>query len=505
MRRSRRPFGALALAALLLALAGWRVPIAAQEAPTGRELAAQFGGFQLSARASGVQVTYDSPGLLPISPIIQVSVPESTSTGSPGPNMNAVGGLAHPGPILGNLPALVAQFGSDAPIPEYPLRVHSNSASGPPSDEQSVATGSARATTSDSTAESTTFYSGVDLPGFVRIGGITSSSYAALEQGQVVSRSRVELAGVDLLFGLVHIDSIVTDLVANSDAEAAASDGTTTVTGVTVLGTAATLGADGLTIEPAPEQPPSPLDPVLGSLPDLGPITDGLAGVTPALNQLLTTVLGTATGTVNDLFGAGGIGLRLLDPVAENDGPAADRTAGGVVLELAYDGQTTPVFSQLLAAIPPESLPSQGIPGVPIPSSPQALVGLLRENHITTIAIGAASVHAAASPSFLATPRPPTVRGTSTPPIGSPGGVSVPGAPAFSTPTPELATGGGGGVPASSTSGPLLGAGLSALLVLLVALTSPLFGAASSRLADDALGGAAIACPEGRDRPGGKT
>jgi hypothetical protein len=382
-------------------------------------------------------------------------------------------------------------------VPDYPLRVESRSPSGPADDEQSIATGAARTRATTAAAEAVTSYTGVDLPGFLRIGGITSSTYSALEQGQVISRARVELAGVDLLFGLIHIDSIVTDLVSTSDAQAAASDGTTHVSGVSILGVSATLDGSGLNVEPTPDGPPSPLDTLLDQLPNLGiPVSDALAGVTGPLSDLLTSVLGTVTGTVNELFAAGGISIRVLEPTETIEGAAATRRANGLVIELDYDGETAPIFSDLLAAIPTDQLPDENLPGIPIPSSPQALVNLLKENHVTRIAIGLAEVNAVASPSFRA---PPLTPGGSSvlPSISIPGTPAIPGSPGFTTPTPAISSGDS----STSDSAPasFLGPGLAPFLILAVLLSSPLWGVGSSRLADNVIGATGTSCPDGRD------
>ena len=62
---------------------------------------------------------------------------------------------------------------------------------------------------------------------------------ASIEDGKAVSRTRVVLGGVNLLGGVISIDSLVTDLVAVHDGTTGAADGGTTATGVKFLGLAA--------------------------------------------------------------------------------------------------------------------------------------------------------------------------------------------------------------------------------------------------------------------------
>jgi len=338
------------------------------------------------------------------------------------------------------------------------------------------------------------------------------TSHTGLEEGQVVSRIRVEESNVNLLFGVLQIGSIVTDLVANSNGNDAASDGTTTVNGVKFAGRDAIIDGDGIRFaspDPAASTtaPTTPLDPLTGPLGGVvDPVTGGAAPATDALAQLMTTTVGSQ-GTLNDLLKASGIKVQLLAPVETKDGGQVTRLANGLLVELDYDGRTQPVFSQLIAAVPSSSLPADSlIPGVPLNSSPQALYNLLKEKDVIAFAVASGAVKAVASPAFepldVTLPTSGGVLGS-----GSTSSSSSRTGTGFSTPSPGLSTapnssGAGGGstvgdiLPVDVNGGPL--AAVVSLFVLALLGSASWFG--SGRLADNVLSEATSSCPEGLDR-----
>ena len=79
------------------------------------------------------------------------------------------------------------------------------------------------------------------------------------------------------------------------------------------------------------------------------------------LNKLLTDTLGSANEDVNKLLGQGGINVQLIQPSEVKKGADASRLASGVLVTITYNGSTEPVLSNILNAIPVESLPSQGV------------------------------------------------------------------------------------------------------------------------------------------------
>ncbi|MGH9188403.1 MAG: choice-of-anchor P family protein, partial [Acidimicrobiales bacterium] len=341
-RRRRRPFALLVAAAFVAAVAANGTALAQSDGGAA-SLLGQFGGFKLAARGAGMSLAYDSPGLISgaPSPLIQVGLPEASSNMSSGPSGYALASLAYPGPLLADLASVLGQAGYDVDIPAYPVRTQAFYPSGPTEENQSVGAGQMVSTTTETGSNALAVYGGAELPALLRVGAVTSATDTHVEQGQVVSRTRVELAGVELLAGVVRIESIVTDIVAAGNGTDAATDGATTVGGVTVLGLPATLDAAGLHLGTAPgpgpttttTRPPSLLDPLLDPL-NLGGLADALQPVAAGLSNLLTSVLGTANAAVSDLLSLAGIQIRLLEAVETKDGSQASRLANGILITL---------------------------------------------------------------------------------------------------------------------------------------------------------------------------
>ena len=499
--RQGRPRPTAAVLVAVAAAAGAGGPVAAAPAD-------QFGGFELLARGNGVQITYDSPGLVPVGPAFQASIPEALATSSSGTNY-ALASLAYPGPVLADLSTVLAQSNPDVPkvVPPYPVRTQAFFPSGPPSQAQSAGSAEMRSVTDAESSHASAFYSATDVGPLVQSGAIRSNSVTRVEDGKVTSRARVEVTGVDLLGGLFHADSVITDLVAVSDGKTAASDGRTTVSGLTFLGFEATVDREGLHLAERPvdpDRPPGPLDPLLG--PVLGSTTlpaGAIDSVQPLLESLRDAVSGLAPdAALSDALEKAGVRLRVLEPVATSDKGTATRSAYGLELALEYTASGDPVVGPLLTSLPAGSLPAEcPVPGAPVDCSPEGLVSLLSRTHAGNIGVGPADVRVAATAPFEpfeATFSPSTL------PAGA--GVAVPAvAPgdvptaAFSTPAPDLAGGSGGDgglLPLSA-----FGRALPAVLVVLLLASAPLWAAASRRLADAALAEGGSGCPDDREGP----
>jgi hypothetical protein len=480
--------------------------VVAQEAPAdGVEPDIdQFGGFIAKSRSNGVQVTYDSPGLLPTgSPIIQLSVPEALATLSSGPVGYALSSFAYPGPLIADLGSALEASGTDSGIPPYPIRAEAFFPSGPTEktegDQGTQMT--ARTDFADSLAH--TSFAGLDVAPAGDIGGMQATSQSLIEGDQLVSRTRTAVSDISLLAGLIRIESVVTDVVATSNGNEGATAGGTEVSGLTVLGLPATIDADGIRFDerPQPEAEPNPVGDALGGA--LDPVTGGLQDVVAPLNDLLEQVGAAGDDALQQLFDASGIEIKVLDPVETVEGGNAGRVAPGLSVTLHYDGSNTPVFTDLLALIPSDDLPAENLG--PIPFSPQALAKLLEKQHIQGFAIAPAAVAAKATPAFVF--EAPDIDISSPLPSGSTG-VGSSGGTAngdFETATPELPSPAESpslqGSPTSSGSLFPLGDAVPALLVLGVLLGSPFFAAGSRRLADNTLAAAGSACPEGLDLP----
>jgi hypothetical protein len=439
--------------------------------------------------------TYNSPGLIPgtPAPLFAASLPASITNMDSGPSGFALASLVYPGPLVADLPTVLALGGvpNANQIPAYPVRSQAFYPAGPTTASQDLGSGREIAATDASSASAQAVYGAAQLPPALNVGSVTSASESHLEASAVVSRTRVELTGVDIALGVIHMDSIVTDLVATSDGSVSSSSGTTVVTGMKVLGQPATIDGTGVHLsQPAPDQGTSPLP----TLP-LGGVTDPLQQALDPLNQLLLDTLGSANADVNQLLEQGGITVRLIEPNEVVNGPEASRLASGVLVTITYNGSTEPVLSDILNLIPVESLPSQGVGPIPF-SSPQSLVLAMKATHVETIGLAAGDVHVVAAPPFAL----PTIPGAGG--LGSTGGAG-----SFTTPAPALggsgggASGGDGSLGSATPLGFVGGSPLAAAVsIMLLLLTGSAFWFGSGRLADNVLSVASSSCPEGLDR-----
>ncbi|HEY2815282.1 MAG TPA: choice-of-anchor P family protein [Acidimicrobiales bacterium] len=504
-RRRSRAFFALVAVALLAASAGSAAANAQTIDTSGSsdQPGSQFGAYKLDSHGEGLSFTYNSPGLIPgtPSPLFAASLPESVANMDSGPSSYALSSLVYPGPLIADLPSVLALGGvpQASAIPSYPVRAQAFYPAGPTGSDTQVGTGRQSVNTSASDATATTDYGAAQLPGIVNIGAITSMVDNALGSSDVTSRTHVELSNVDLLAGLFHVDSIVTDLVATSSGSDAASNGTTTMSGVTFLGFPATIDADGVHFT----SPPSSDSGAPTTTSPLGALGSALTPAGDGLTQLMNSVIGAGNTNANQLLAQSGIQMKLLQPSEVKSGADASRLASGLLVTITYNGSTEPVLSNLLNLIPIESLPSQGLGPIPF-SSPQSLVLALKATHVETIGLAAASVRASASPPF------------SLPSLNSSFGSNaltgnnvlnagkVSGGK-FTTPAPQLGAGGAGGgggtignaLPISlADSGPLA----AAVVLMLVALAAGLAAVGGGRLADNVLAAASSSCPEGLDR-----
>jgi hypothetical protein len=197
---------------------------------------------------------------------------------------------------------------------------------------------------------------------------------------------------------------------------------------------------------------------------------------------------------VNQLLEAAGIRITAAGLAQGDSGAQGTVRATGVEIELRFDGSDGGPLAQLLALVPTDGLPGSGIPGVPVNTSPQALVNLLKETHVTSVALGSVSASVDASePVVLGEP----ASGSSILDAGGSGGAVGGGGtpPAFTTPLPDLA-----GARTVTGGGRIPGRAVGLLVVVLAVLSLPVWGRASAKLMDAALADpAACAAPP----PGG--
>ncbi len=121
-----------------------------------------------------------------------------------------------------------------------------------PLDAQSQAVGDQQVHTTNLGVDALGTFPGIDGDPVINAKAVRSASRSSIEDGKAVSRTRVVLSGVNLLGGVISIDSLVTDLVAVHDGSSGTTSGGTTATGVKFLGLAASLTDKGLVLDEAP-------------------------------------------------------------------------------------------------------------------------------------------------------------------------------------------------------------------------------------------------------------
>ena len=295
----------------------------ADEAEAAELEESNLGGYRLRSEATPLGMLLWEP-LLPFpvdpgDPHMVMHSAYSRTTFNTGPTGRALASALWPGDVFGDSLEQVVE-GQD-----YPLMANARVPQGPEEQELELAPGMRMHTTAGPTAveaRSTT----TDLPSdAVGVGTYESTSRSFLEDGMAVTTAHSAVSDVQMLEGLVSIDSIVTDLEARGDGATSATSGSTSVSGLTIAGFGFVLDEDGLRPETGEENEESPLpfDP----------------------DQR----------TADEIREELGIELELLPHEEELDGGEAVRSAGGVrvsidieVLRSAYlDEVLGPLVDQL--------------------------------------------------------------------------------------------------------------------------------------------------------------
>jgi hypothetical protein len=487
MQRRRTVRASFLLLAGLAALLGGSAQ-AQDAAPTGDTL---FGSYDLEARGTGVQTRYEIEGLLPGgSPILDLTIPETLARFGSGPTGYGLASLAYPGGLIVNLGSLIAQSGAGADaaaaIPDYPVKSEAFFPSGP-LEAQSQAVGDQQVHTNNLGVDALGTFPGIDGDPVISTKAVRSASRSSIEDGKAVSRTRVVLTGVNLLGGVINIDSLVTDLVAVHDGSAGTTSGGTTATGVRFLGLAASLTDKGLVLADAPPAtgPGAPLGSVLNG------VLSQLAPLTQPVQDLIKGVLDDAVPSLNGVLAGAGIDLKLLNgaPVVVDSGASAFRSSG-LSITLKYTGKEQTQLRELIESIPPDLRPNVG----PLPNP----IAFLTENHITGLTLGQGSVSALARPPF------------DTSDLGGDFGVGgdLPsfdggdlGSPDFSTPLPDLPPGTTAPGDLGDQIASLASGAIPAALLLVVLAVGACMSILTTRLADNVLAPVSTACPSGLDKP----
>ena len=338
--------------------------VAAQTTPTAG--AARLGGLQGTAAASGVHAFYNPEGALPLAAPVDAGVPDTLATITSGPTTYARASAADPGDLLANPNALFSQGGADIGFPPYPYRVEASSGVGEPDGVVEPGPGlrsTVHADGAGSTAESR--MPALAAPAVLTAGSMVSTSSTSTDGATVTVHTRAEVQDIDLL-GVLHIESVVTDLTATADGQQVTLAGGTVVSGATVADQPVTIDANGV----RPEEGPS--------------------GPTPAVADL------------NELLAGAGIRIAVSAPVQQEGDTAGRLASDGLRIELEVSDETYPILVTLRDLVPVIDSPP-GAPGL------ADVLALTEARHLSAIQVGRGAVTISARP-----PRPPRPAAPST-------------------------------------------------------------------------------------------
>lgn len=417
-------------------LLGGSDPARAQSTPT-------LSGFSGSAAASGLHVEYNPEGLLPTGSPVDLNAPDALATIASGPTTFARAGVADPGDLLANPDALLVAASPDYPqgsIPPWPFRVTAGSGVGAPVAESNPAPGlRARATAEGGTSSAEAHAPAVSVPAVVTIGSMAAYADTVTDGSSVTVHSRAEISGIDIL-GVIHIESIVTELTATTTGPETTLDGGTVVTG-------ASIGGEPVEID-----------------------DEGIRAAGIDLNSVLEPL---------------GITVTLPGPTEEQGTTSGRLASNGLRIQIAATGSSVPGASDVLAGLPPFD---PVVPGAP---SPEDLIAAARANHVSTIELGRGVVSLTARQ-----PTPPSASPLvpSSPAAAAPRQVALPSSSPAAPITPTVAPPAAN--PALAPVAPVasVATGIGALAALLL-LLQPFIGDRLARIAVAQLATDQEGCP----------
>jgi hypothetical protein len=417
--------------------------LAAPAGASSQTPGANLAGLSSSATATALRVQPLTPGFVgagnvALGNLIEADIPYASSTSSTGPTNAGTATPVYPGPIASDLGTVFETF---APIPPtfvnllndpvlarstYPAQATTKSSSSyAPPTGAAAGVGTASTTSTDSGTTATAAVNDTSVLGtgsttlsIPVVGGLLSgllqqlhlsgplldvaSSTATTESSvgasSLTATARTDVGRISLLFGAIQIAGIDSAASATSNGTTASQTNSLKMASVTVLGHAASIGPDGLSIDGASQGGP-------------------LAGL---LNQILVALQ------------QAGLTVNTVAPTEQVQGNAASVTSGA--LHIGF--------------IDPNLPNPNGI-------SPLHTVGLNLD-----LGQAEASSNATAVPPFAPLPgtavRPsPTAQSTGgASSISTPGSAGVSGTPASYVPGTPGQVQTVGGTPASSGSGP---------------------------------------------------
>jgi hypothetical protein len=373
-----------------------------------------IGGFTMSANGNGLQVIFDNPnGLGGSHPIAYVGVPEASADFETGPLGLARASVIWPGSLLGNFGAAAPLF-FPPPFGQYfknlndPIRAEAHVPGGPADATYPPAASGAAAPSSappsmvshadNNNVTANAGVGGINIAGLIQSGSISSHGATALTNTAATSTGTSSVTGVDILGGLIRIDSVKSTATADSDGTKAHGSGSTVVGGVSLLN-----GAVPVTI-------------------------DNSGFHVGKANTPLGGLLGSLDAALNPILKALNLRMRTLPTITSSSGSQYNVVASGLVISYDLPASLTGLINTLWLKLPQ-------LPGVP--SIPSFLQG-----GFVTMTLGGAIANVNASPAFV----PPADAGSS----------DIPSAPVAAGPAPSTDAGAssGSGVNSPSTGDP---------------------------------------------------
>lgn len=298
-RTTGRWLARAAPAALLLGLplAAFFAAPAARAATGGTGTpASQLAGINSSADASALQILPYTPGVVGAGNVatgnfFQVSLPYASSTASTGPTTSGTAAPLWPGPTAAEAGNALSTFGfppelaallNDPAVARstYPpqLTTPASSSYQPPGGSTTGAGDASTDSGPTGTASKAQLSDTSLLPGaaLVEIASSEVSSDAQLKPSSVTTTARSRVGKVSLLGGEVEIDGVSSTATASSDGSRGGGTTDLEIGKVTVAGTTASIGPEGIQLSNGAGQPSNPL-------PQLG-------GAAPTANQVLAAL-----------------------------------------------------------------------------------------------------------------------------------------------------------------------------------------------------------------------
>ncbi len=286
-------------------------------------------------------------------------MPKSTAALSAGPVGHGLSAVVFPGQLVANPQALADSAGYATPfkIPGWPLRAEADTAGPTETNDTSTVPGAVmHARAKDEVVTADTSYPSWSQA-VADFGSSRTTSTVKREGNLVVSESRSVLHDIGVLGGLIHVESLTATARATSNGKKGTTKGDIRFTGVTVAGQAATIDGSGVHFTGSP-----------------------------------TSDLVRQARAVMDALAAGGITVRIGEPVDQHSGPLARRTAPGLMIESTMNAGGTPLGA-VLDRIPANQLI--------VPSSPFQLadaLAVLQGTQLTRVFVGATQVSADSRP-----------------------------------------------------------------------------------------------------------